>query len=139
MNYIEIAANQILVDAPHLTIEYDEVNEWIYVNWIGDQTVATAKDGCEKIVKAVMQKRCTKVLNDNSDVNNDWIEVAEWLAKNWFPRLYIAGCFYFAWVYSPSLECRLSIEETLRFLNVPTKTLIFEDQEIAGNWLNDMV
>src|SRR5690349_8330134 len=92
---------QTLVKAPHITIEYDPVNQWVYVNWTGVQDAVTGKDGCEKILNAIRETRSQKLLNDNSNVTTLWYDEEEWIAKNWFPRLFAAGCFFLAWIYSP--------------------------------------
>jgi hypothetical protein len=120
-------------------IEYDIRNNWIYANWIGFQNKETVLDGCEKILKALQQKNCTRILNDNRRVTSKWHESAEWVARDWFPRLYVAGCFYFAWIYSINPDYCLSVDETLLIKKAAVETLLFDDYETAVSWLDEIL
>jgi hypothetical protein len=97
-----------------ISVDYDVNNRVIFANWKGYQTESTIKQGCEKILYAMMQFRCRRVLNNNSNVIGIWIPAATWLATDWFPRAITAGLSKFAWIYSPAASSRNFIDEILK-------------------------
>ncbi len=52
----------------YILIEYDSINKWISVDWKGYQTEISVKTGANKILEAVIEYQCAKVLNDNTNV-----------------------------------------------------------------------
>ncbi|MBC5994452.1 hypothetical protein [Pontibacter cellulosilyticus] len=127
--------NKTLVVEPHITIGFNSLNHIIYVDWTGDQTKESVQDGCEKMLDLLKQYHCTKVLNDNTNVTSIWLEAAWWVAVDWFPRMYEAGCRLFAWVESPHQLGKLSIEETLKFEITGVIALTFQNKQLAEEWL----
>ena len=136
---VDCEERQTLVVSPHIVIEYDIRNKWIYAKWIGSQNKETVFDGCEKVLKALQQKNCNRILNDSQLVTSRWDEAVEWVARDWFPRLYGSGCFYFAWIYSIDSDCCLSVDETLLIKKSGVEILLFDDYETAVSWLDEML
>ena len=106
--------SRLLVSEDYLQIEYEPVNHWIYADWKGYQTEDSIKNGCESILKFMIQFKCQKVLNDNTNVIGIWTPASVWVGSNWFPRIIAAGLKSFAWIYSPSVLSQVSTEETLK-------------------------
>jgi len=129
---------QTLLEDPHVTISYDHSNDWLYVNWHGDQDFASVQQGGSDILRLLRQQRCHKVLNDNALVTSMWSDAAEWAGKEWFPAMTAVGLQYFAWVYSPNLYSRLSTDLTLQFAVGNPIVATFDDIETAQAWLKQM-
>lgn len=126
---------QLLLEEPHIAISYDHLNEWLYADWRGTQTLHTVQQGGQSLLQLLRQQRCHKVLNDNRQVDGMWSEAAEWAGKDLFPALIAAGLSYFAWVYSPSVYSRLSVDLTLQFIQGSAVVATFDDVETARAWL----
>ena len=129
---------QTLLEDPHVTISYDHSNNWLYVNWHGDQDFVSVQQGGSDILRLLRQQRCHKVINDNTLVTSMWSDAAEWAGKEWFPAMTAAGLQYFAWVYSPNLYSRLSTDLTLQFAVGNPIVATFDDIETAQAWLKQM-
>ena len=130
---------QTLLDESHVTIAYDRVNEWLYVDWHGDQNLTSVQHGGQEMLRLLQECRCCKVLNDNTGVTSMWSDAAEWAGKVWFPAMAEAGLQYFAWVYSPYLYSRLSTDLTLQFTTGQSVVATFDDLETAKTWLAQAV
>ena len=91
--------------------------------------------GCEKILEALPMFRCSKVLNDNSNVVGIWTPSAAWVAEDWFPRMLIAGLKKFAWIYSPSAFSQISTNEVLRLLKGNKVIKTFDNVPAGMQWL----
>lgn len=130
-------ASQLLLSEPNITISYDYENEWLYVDWLGDQDLHSVQEGCEKMLELLKSERATKVLNNNTHVTSMWSEAAEWGGKVWFPAMAEAGLEYFAWVYSPNHYSRLSTDLTLQYTTQPI-VATFDDLATAAAWLRQM-
>lgn len=125
----------VLITKPHITISYNLLDDVLYADWTGDQTEESVKDGCESILYYLQQYRCSKVLNDNTHVTSIWVDASEWVAVDWFPRMYEAGCRLFAWVYSPNVFSQLSAEKTLQYGIKGVIATNFQSTENAAAWL----
>ncbi|AMM52628.1 hypothetical protein TH61_17605 [Rufibacter sp. DG15C] len=121
-----------------ITIEMDITTDILFVNWTGEQTEETVKEGCSQMLDQVQLNKTRKVFNDNSEVVGNWSGAAEWGAKVWFPAMYAAGCQFFAWVLSKELYSQLSTQETLKYQIAGIIILNFEEREPALNWLTIM-
>jgi hypothetical protein len=126
---------QTLLEAPHITISYDHLDEWLLADWHGDQDLASVQHGALEMLRLMTQQRSYKVLNDNTRVTSMWSEAAEWGGQVWFPAMTAAGLKYFAWVYSPNLYSRLSTDLTLQFTGTNPVVSTFDDLETAKAWL----
>jgi hypothetical protein len=134
----EAMSLQTLLEAPHITIAYDHLNEWLLADWHGNQDLASVQQGSQEILRLMQLQRCHKVLNDNTRVTSMWSEAAEWAGKDLFPALAAAGLRYFAWVYSPNLYSRLSTDLTLQFAAGSPVVATFDDVDTAQGWLKQM-
>ena len=119
-----------------LTIEYNDQSDWIYSDWKGYQTESSIKEGCEKLYDALKTFRCSKILNDNTNVVGIWTPASAWMGGIWLPKMREVGLKYFAWVYSQSAMSRVSTDESIRSTDVPGVVQTFEDMESAKRWLS---
>ena len=118
-----------------LSIEYDVNSDWVYSNWKGYQTESSIQEGYRKLHDALKTFRCSKILNDNTNVLGMWTSVSTWMDTSWLPMMRQAGLKYFAWVYPRSLISRESRNESIRSNNIDNVVQIFEDIETARQWL----
>ncbi|HJV85947.1 MAG TPA: hypothetical protein VJ698_10765 [Noviherbaspirillum sp.] len=108
----------------------------LHVNWKGYQSMNTGTSGCERILELMTRHKAYKILNDNSNVRGLWMEVAEWAAKDWFPRMKRAGMQQFAWVYSPTKFSQLSTDVALALIDTSAHGIeVFSDTAQALAWL----
>lgn len=127
-----------MTSEPHITIKFDVIADILLANWKGNLSQESIRDGCEKILYHLQQQHCHKVLNDNSQVTSMWTDASEWIARDWFPRLGAAGCSLFAWVYSPDVYSKLSVDKTLEFGIHDVIVFTFRDKNTAKAWLQAM-
>lgn len=130
--------DRILSFDPHITIHYNAVDEILYADWTGDQNKESVQDGCEKMLQYLSMYKCSKVLNDNTNVTSIWSDASAWVATDWFPRMAAAGCKFFAWVYSPNIYSKLSTDEVLKFGTRNVITITFQSKDTAAAWLKVM-
>jgi CheY-like chemotaxis protein len=100
-----------------IDISHDTDASLLHVNWNGYQSVDSIRQGSEKVLELMQKHNTYIVLNDNTHVLGIWRDAAEWLARDWFPRMKQAGLKRFAWVYSPSRFSQVSTDATLSLMN----------------------
>ena len=127
---------KLLANDPHIKIRYDVMNDTLSADWIGEQTEATVRDGCEKILKFMTVYRCAKLLNDNTNVTGMWSDAAEWVALDWVPRMEKAGCRFLAHVYSPDIYARLSVDKAIDYGIKGILVTTFQGKAAAEEWLS---
>jgi hypothetical protein len=122
----------------NIHIELNEEECWLEVDWTGLQTDDTVKRSCMIMLEILRDHKCSKVINDNSNVVGSWSEAVDWGAEVWFPAMMDAGLKHFAWVYSPSVFSRLSTDKTI---DLTGKNIFktFDDKQEAAQWLKEAV
>ncbi|ALI99478.1 hypothetical protein [Rufibacter tibetensis] len=128
-------SDQLIFQDTYISIAYHAEEQYVLADWIGFQTKQSVLDGCERIMETMQHFECSKVLNDNTNVEGIWSSAAEWVGSEWFPRMRLAGMKKFAWVYSPSMFSRLSTDKSLRFTYDTTGIEVFESMNEAKEWL----
>jgi hypothetical protein len=131
-------AHRILYDSPTLTITYNYVDDWLYLDWHGKLDDDSIIAGALKLLELLQQERCTKVLNDNTHVTGLWADAARWGSNVFFPQLYTAGCRYFSWVHSPERYSQLSAELAVEQTSAGIIFMTFRDLATASEWLRSM-
>jgi hypothetical protein len=131
-------AHRILYDVPTLTISYDYVDDWLYLDWHGNLDDDTVMAGALKVLELLQQERCAKVLNDNAGITGLWADAAKWGSDVFFPQLHDAGCRYFSWVYSPERYSQLSAELAVQQTAAGIIFMTFRDLATAAEWLRSM-
>ncbi|SNR82631.1 MULTISPECIES: hypothetical protein [Hymenobacter] len=128
---------RLLHSEPSISIFYDYHHNWLYANWTGDQSLESVQGGCLLLLDFLRNERCSKVLNDNTEVTSMWSDASEWVGATWFPMMADAGLEYFAWVYSSNVYSRLSADLSMQHTTRPI-VLSFDSQELATSWLRLM-
>ncbi|WP_426061462.1 hypothetical protein [Hymenobacter sp. B1770] len=131
-------ALQTLYDAPTLTISYDHVNNWLYLDWHGALDDESVMAGALKLLELLKQENCRKVLNDNTHITGLWADAAQWGSDVFFPMLHEAGCRYFSWVYSPERYSQLSAQLAVEHTTAGITIMTFQTLDTAAEWLQRM-
>ena len=131
-------ALQTLYDAPTLTISYDHVNNWLYLDWHGALNDESVMAGALKLLELLKQENCSKVLNDNTRITGLWADAAKWGSDVFFPLLHEAGCRYFSWVYSPERYSQLSAQLAVEHTTAGITIMTFQNLDTASEWLQRM-
>lgn len=134
---MKLVRSEILHRQNNILIEYNHADGWLYVNWRGYQNYDTVVEGCEKILELLLDRGCTKVINDNTNVEGIWSGASRWVGQDWLPRMHAAGLEYFAWVYSLSTFSRLSAEKSLNHTDDLSFIKTFNDIMAASDWLRN--
>lgn len=132
---MKLLTTELIIQQPNLMVEYNHSDNWLYVSWCGFQPYDVVIDSCEKVLDAVLETRCSRMLNDNTHIEGIWSGAAKWVALDWFPRMQAAGLERFAWVYPPSTFSRLSADRALQFMDDQSFIRTFNDIEAASDWL----
>lgn len=131
--------NELLYRDDHIAIEYNSICDWIYVNWRGYQNYDSVVAGCNKMLELMKSHACYKILNDNTHVEGQWSAASKWGGNVWFPEMRQAGLQWFAWVYSPSMFSRLSTDKMVKYTPNPEFLQVFDDIDLAMDWLRSKV
>ncbi len=131
-------AQRILHETPNLTISFNYIDDWLYLDWHGNLDDEKAMAGALKLLELLPQERCAKVLNDNTHVTGLWADAAKWGSDVFFPQLYAAGCRYFSWVHSPERYSQLSAELAVQQTSAGITFMAFNDLSTAAAWLRSM-
>lgn len=119
----------------HLRISFNFGNDYLEADWRGFQTLESVKRGCMAILKCLKDKKCHRLLNDNSNILGSWSEAAEWAAKESYPQLEHAGIRCLAWIVGSNTFSQLSAKKSIELADVAIETCLFTDRREAESWL----
>ncbi|OGX90630.1 hypothetical protein [Hymenobacter coccineus] len=125
---------QLLHETPNLAVFYDPANQWLFVDWCGDLTLALVQDNCVALAQRLLDVRYARILNSNVGVTSMAPNVPAWLAREFLPYLRQVGVQQVAWVYSPNLRVRCYTDAALYSPDAPA-VHVFDDLESAVAWL----
>jgi hypothetical protein len=107
---------------------------WIYINWVGDVSLGDVKRGSEAFLDLLAISKAKKLLNDNSLLTSNFLEINDWIEKNIIPKAVDLGLHYFAHILSPKFVSRFSgVDLGLRVK--PIEFQAFKSREKAEKWL----
>lgn len=125
---------QLLHETPNLAVFYDPTNQWLFVDWRGDLTLALVQDNCVAVAQYLREVRYARILNSNVGVTSMAPNVPAWLAREFLPYLRLVGVQQVAWVYSPNLRVKCYTDAALHGPDAPA-VHVFDDLESAVAWL----
>lgn len=125
---------QLLCDTPPVAVYYDCFNDWLFVDWHGELSLAQVQLGCLAIARCFLERTYQRVLNNNCDVTGMSSEAPAWLAEHFLPHLELAGIEYLAWICAPSPLLKHLTSQAVRQLRAPV-VVIFDDVADAYSWL----
>jgi hypothetical protein len=124
----------LLATTAHLTIYYDSGNDWLFLDWQGELTLAAVQEACVEVGYCLLKRPYSRVLNSNVQVTNVSLSVAAWLVTELMPHLSLAGIDYMAWVGSSSLR-GLSVAQLVIDWLSNGNIVLFYDLDEAFDWL----
>lgn len=125
---------QLLRETACVSIYYDSLNEWLFLDWEGELTLPAVQTACLEVAHCFVPRPYARVLNSNAQVTGMSWSVAAWLATEFLPHLALAGIAQVAWVCSPSLRGRSVVQTVLNWLPGPGVSS-FDDLDGAITWL----
>lgn len=129
-------APQPLFQASYLDIFLDSEVPCLHLDWKGQQTDASIRAGCERLLELMAEHQVYKILNDNTNAVGVWTSVVQWLVFDMRPRAFKAGMTCCAHVFGPSRLSQLSAEAALLLINPFTDEIKpFNDVDDAKLWL----
>ena len=126
---------------PFLRWELDEVNNWLYLNWMGYVSKENGFRGSEEFLEILKQHHFKFLLNDNRKLEGPWgggEEGTKWLEEYLFPNAAKAGLRYFAHVLSPGMSSALMAQDLHHKINGTITMRLFGEMEKAQQWLKEM-
>jgi len=117
-----------------LTIHKDDLNKWIYVNWIGYLTEENVKAGAAAYTLALANAGFNCVLNDTRHVIGSWNHSLNWVLQQWSPNAAKAGLKHFAMITTPETFADSTAATFYAHLKA-FQAQVFDDVEIAKQWL----
>ncbi len=115
----------------------DHENNWVYANWTGTPNLEDVKAGLEAVLTAMIESGLYKILNDNRFMTGSWTDALEWIMSDWSPRAIRQGYHAVAFIYSPDVFARFSVDALLMQTDSagPVKSKPFNNVEPAAAWL----
>lgn len=110
-------------------------NAFIYVNWVGIQSLETIVMGANHVLAMLREVPCPAILNSNREVIGPWESAVSWLAYKWAPQAKALGVLYFAHVLSHGIFGKRSFEKLKPEFEPLFKVRHFEDEAVAEKWI----
>ncbi|HEY4650104.1 MAG TPA: STAS/SEC14 domain-containing protein [Pontibacter sp.] len=118
----------------YLTIEVDEENRWVHVNWMGYLTEENIKTGAKAYTDVLAKAGYNAVLNDTRLIIGGWDHSLEWVLHDWAPRASRAGLKYFAMITNPETFGGSTASNFYSKLKA-FRAQVFDDRKKAEEWL----
>lgn len=110
-------------------------NAYIYVNWIGIQSIEMVIMGANQLLGLLRDQSCPAVLNSNQELIGPWHDGALYLGNKWAPQAQQLGVMYFAHVLAPGVYGQSSFQKFYQagqqYLQIKTFTTLPD----AAAWL----
>jgi hypothetical protein len=110
-------------------------NKYIYINWIGIQSLETVVMGGNHILTMLREKPCIGILNSNRELIGPWEVAVNWLTYKWGPQAKELGLRNFAHVLSPGIYGQRSFKSLSPSFEQQFNMRSFETEEAAKEWL----
>lgn len=108
----------------------------IHADWTGYVSVAQVKEGCEQILLSMRENKCALLINDNRKVKGTWTQAIKWLEEDYLPRLVKENLKKIAFLYSPELSARYSVNRLLEVYD-QYEGQAFEEFDAAAKWITE--
>lgn len=124
----------LLRATPHVSIHYDQTNDWLFVDWQGHLDLPAAALASLELVRVLLRRSYQRVLISNTQVTSTNWDVPAWLAHEALPHLLLAGVAQVAWVSGRSPRAHDVAQDIFnRLPHLPIA--LFDDLESAVDWL----
>ncbi|WP_354578018.1 hypothetical protein [Hymenobacter sp. UYP22] len=120
-----------------MLISFDELNQWLHVEWRGQLTLDLVREGSEKVLALERKHHYKLLLNDNTQVTEFNLTEEEQRSYQIMHLLFEAGLHYLAWVYAPVPQGQSYAENSVAVAGWPL-ILTFEEYGPAAEWLRQV-
>ena len=117
------------------TLDYDQVNNWYFANWIGYASPENVKEGALFYLELMRENPCPYLLNSNQELLGSWDKANDWLQNVWVPQARELGLRYMAHILAPNIAAALSGQDLHRRVDGNFEMRIFGDIPKAKAWL----
>jgi hypothetical protein len=125
---------QHLCSALCAEVYFDQLNNWMFIDWVGELTLETVQHTCLSIARCFLDHFYPRVLTSNAQVTGVSPEAAQWLASDFLPALSLTGIEQMAWVVPFALRtCNQVLDKLNLFPHIALS--LFSDVEAAVGWL----
>jgi hypothetical protein len=125
---------QHLCSALCAEVYFDQLNNWLFIDWVGELSLATVQHTCLGIAHCFLAHYSPRVLTSNAQVTSVSPEATQWLASDFLPTLSLTGIEQMAWVVPSPLRARNQVLDTVNLFPHIAISL-FYDVEAAVAWL----
>lgn len=132
--------NELLnnLNKPFLRWQFDQENNWLYLNWIGYISNENVLKGMDFVLKLLRQESYAYLLNDNRNLCGPWSGDHELIKNTLIPQMKEAGLQYLAHVLAPNVAGALSAQNFHRVMSNYINMQLFGNIEKAQQWLKSM-
>lgn len=123
---------ELLYQASNITINRDPETNILFCTWIGKQNEKVLKQSGAKMKELFIEHKCTRILNDNTQVIGTWDHSTQWVTNEWFPGMIEIGLKKFAWVLATDVYAQVSAYRVSPGIDI-IKTFISKEE--ALKWL----
>jgi hypothetical protein len=125
---------QLLHATPHVSIHYDQANDWLFVDWQGHLDLPAVALASLELIRIFLQRPYRRMLISHALVTSISWDVPAWLAHEALPYFPLAGVEKLAWMSGRSARMQDAVQEiTNRLPSLPIA--MFDDLEMAVGWL----
>ena len=129
---------KVVLQESYFSIIHNQEENWLFVQWKGDQTEETLLRGSEHMLTWVKKTGSTKLINDSSNFTQTWPNLINWWAENYAPRLQEAGLEYFAWIYGDKNIIKPTADAILQKEKSDILVMVFDNLKTAETWLRSI-
>jgi hypothetical protein len=110
-------------------------NSFIFVNWIGIQSIEMIMMGANLLLTMLRQRPCAAILNSNQELIGPWNDGALFLGGKWAPQAKKLGVIHFAHVLAHGIYGQSSFQLFHQLGQQHLQIQTFETDAEAQAWL----
>jgi hypothetical protein len=114
-------------------------NSYIYVNWIGVQSLETIVMGGNLLLAMLRKQSCSAIINNNHELVGPWEVGVNFLVYKWAPEAKVLGIRYFAHILSYGIFGRNSFDMFGPLVKSYFEVEAFENEKAAKSWVKTKV
>lgn len=109
-------------------------NSYIFVNWIGVQSLETIVMGGNLLLAMLRKQPCLAIVNNNHELVGPWEVGVNFLVYKWAPEAKVLGIRYFAHILSYGIFGRKSFDTFMPMVKSYFEVQAFEKEKDAKTW-----
>ncbi len=120
-----------------LIITSDDAEPWLSLEWVGEQSEASTRAGCESLLTIMQEQQIYRLLNDTSRAAGCWPGALRWLVFDWLPRIHAAGLQCCAHVYGSNHHSQMDAGAAMLLFDAEGIAIqAFRKKSSAQAWLH---